>query len=87
MAAAACKTALHSGSRSPARPVDASSTERMTAPMTDLYNPGRTTPQLFAPNLLDNIQNYGLEVDRIVPIHGGVIDFEELESAVQVLRN
>ncbi|MGI9202641.1 MAG: MBL fold metallo-hydrolase [Woeseiaceae bacterium] len=53
----------------------------------DLYNPGRTTPQLFAPNLLDNIQNYGLEVERIVPIHGGTIDFEELESAVHVLRN
>lgn len=53
----------------------------------DLYNPGRTTPQLFAPNLLDNIQQYGLEVDRIVPIHGGIIDFEELETAVQALRD
>jgi len=53
----------------------------------DLYNPGRTTPQLFAPNLLDNIQKYGLDVDRVAPIHGGVIDFGELESAVQLLRN
>ena len=53
----------------------------------DLYNPGRTTPQLFAPNLLDNIQAYGLEVDRIVPIHGGVVPFEELVAAVQGLRN
>lgn len=53
----------------------------------DLYNPGRTTPQLFSPNLLKNIQEYGLQVDRIVPIHGGVVDFEELESAVQMLAN
>ncbi len=53
----------------------------------DLYNPGRTTPQLFSPNLLDNIQENGLNVDRVVPIHGGIIDFAELESAVQSLRN
>ncbi len=53
----------------------------------DLYNPGRTTPQLFAPNLLDNIQKFELDVERIVPIHGGIIEFEELETAVQALRN
>lgn len=53
----------------------------------DLYNPGRTTPQLFSPNLLDNIQKNNLDVDRVVPIHGGIIDFAELESAVQMLRN
>jgi len=53
----------------------------------DLYNPGRTTPQLFAPNLLENIQKFDLDVERIVPIHGGIIDFEELETAVQALRN
>lgn len=53
----------------------------------DLYTAGRTTPQLFAPNLLDNIQKYGLEVERIVPIHGGIVAFEELESAVLELRD
>lgn len=53
----------------------------------DVFNPGRTTPQTFAPNFLDNIQRYGLEVDRIVPIHGGVVGFEMLESTVQELRN
>lgn len=51
----------------------------------DLYNPGRTTPQLFAPNLLANVRRYGLEVDRLVPIHGGVVDFAELETAVEAL--
>ena len=53
----------------------------------DLYTPGRTTPQLFAPNLLSNIQQHGLEVDRIVPIHGNIVDFAELETAVQALGN
>lgn len=53
----------------------------------DVFNPGRDTPQLFAPNLLDNIQRYELEVERIVPIHGGIVDFEALESEVQSLRN
>jgi len=51
----------------------------------DLYNPGRTTPQLFAPNLLENVRQHGLEVDRLVPIHGGVVDFAELETAVDNL--
>ena len=53
----------------------------------DLYNPGRTTPQLFAPNLLDNIRSYGLEVDRVVPIHGDVVGIDVLETAVEALRN
>ena len=53
----------------------------------DLYNPGRTTPQLFAPNLLDNVERLELQVDRVVPIHGGVIEFAELEQAVEALRN
>ena len=52
----------------------------------DLYNPGRTTPQLFAPNLLENIEANGLEVDRIVPIHGGVIPYDELVAAVAALQ-
>jgi glyoxylase-like metal-dependent hydrolase (beta-lactamase superfamily II) len=53
----------------------------------DLYNPGRTTPQLFAPNLLDNVRQYGLEVDRIVPIHGGVVGFDALEADVLALQS
>ena len=53
----------------------------------DLYNPGRTTPQLFAPNMLDNILENNLDIERIVPIHGGIIPFGELEAAVEALRN
>ena len=52
----------------------------------DLYTPGRGTPQLFAPNLMDNIERHELEVDRVVPLHGGVIEFSELEAAVEALR-
>ncbi len=52
----------------------------------DLYNPGRTTPQLFAPNLVDNIERYGLRVDQVVPIHGGVVEYAVLEAAVEALR-
>lgn len=53
----------------------------------DLYTPGRTTPQTFAPNMLENVERYGLEVDRIVPIHGGVIDFNVVQAAVAALGN
>lgn len=53
----------------------------------DLYNPGRTTPQLFAPNLLENVRRHDLEVDRLVPIHGGIVDFEVLVEAVAALQN
>jgi len=53
----------------------------------DLYTPGRTAPQTFAPNMLENIERYGLEVDRVVPIHGGVVDFETVEAAVSSLQN
>lgn len=53
----------------------------------DAYNPNPSRPARFAPNLLDNIQRLGLEIDRIVPIHGGVTDFAELVDHVQGLRN
>jgi glyoxylase-like metal-dependent hydrolase (beta-lactamase superfamily II) len=53
----------------------------------DAFTPAASRAQLYSPNLLDNIQRYGLEVDRIVPIHGGIGDFAELESVVQALRN
>jgi glyoxylase-like metal-dependent hydrolase (beta-lactamase superfamily II) len=35
----------------------------------------------FAANLLDNIQRRGLDVERIVPIHGRVVPFSELQTA------
>lgn len=53
----------------------------------DAYNPNPSRPARFAPNLLDNIQRLGLDIDRIVPIHGGVTDFAELEDHVQGLRD
>jgi glyoxylase-like metal-dependent hydrolase (beta-lactamase superfamily II) len=53
----------------------------------DLYTPGRTTPQLFAPNLLDNIRSHRLQVERIVPLHGTAFEIQELDAAVQALRN
>ena len=53
----------------------------------DLFTLGRTTPQLFAPNLLDNIVNYGLEVETIVPLHGERFDIDALRTAVAELRN
>ena len=53
----------------------------------DLFTVGRTTPQLFAPNLLDNIDNYGLEVESIIPLHGERFDIDALRTAVAALRN
>jgi hypothetical protein len=37
--------------------------------------------------MLENIERFGLEVDRIVPIHGTVIEFDVLEAAVEALGN
>jgi len=53
----------------------------------DAFAPNPGNAQRFAPNLLDNILRLGLEIDRIVPIHGGVGDFAGLEAHVQGLRN
>lgn len=52
----------------------------------DLYSPPAATattvgPFPFAGNLLENIQRRGLEVERIVPIHGRVVPFSELQGA------
>lgn len=52
----------------------------------DAYTPNPTRAQNYSPNLLDNIQRLGLEVDRIVPIHGAIGDFAELEAHVRELR-
>ena len=35
----------------------------------------------FAPNLLRNVNAREWRVDRIVPLHGDVVDFAELEQA------
>ena len=52
----------------------------------DLYNPppaNATTvgPFPFAANLLDNIQRRGLQVDRLVGIHGRVVPLSEIQAA------
>ncbi len=51
----------------------------------DAYSPtSREAP--FAEALLRNIENRGLRVITILPIHGGVSEFEDLESAVRTAR-
>ena len=52
----------------------------------DLYSPPAPNatvigPFPFAANLLENIQRRGLDVERIVPIHGRVVPFSELQAA------
>lgn len=52
----------------------------------DLYSPPAPNatvvgPFPFAANLLENIQRRGLDVERIVPIHGRVIPFGDLQAA------
>lgn len=54
----------------------------------DLYSPppasATTMPAFpFAANLLENIQRRGLQVDRIVPIHGRVVPFGDLQAAAR----
>ena len=53
----------------------------------DAFSPNPGGPQRYAPNMLDNIQRLGLEIDRIVPIHGGIGDFAGLEAHVLELRS
>ena len=52
----------------------------------DLYSPpapNATTPPYapFAANLVENIEQRGLQVDRIVPIHGRVVPMSDLRAA------
>lgn len=54
-----------------------------TPPAPNLPTP---TPMPFAPNLLDNIGRLGLVVDRIIPIHGRVVPFSDLNAAATELR-
>lgn len=53
----------------------------------DLFTPGRTTPQLFAPNLLENIERHELEIDTVLGLHGDIFGIELLREAVSALQN
>jgi glyoxylase-like metal-dependent hydrolase (beta-lactamase superfamily II) len=52
----------------------------------DAYGPGPGV-QPYAPNLLENIQKRKLRVDRIVPLHGGIVPFAELVKATATKVN
>ena len=52
----------------------------------DAYSPGPGV-QPYAPNLLENIQKRKLRVDRIVPLHGGIVPFAELVKAAAAKVN
>ena len=54
----------------------------------DVYSPPAPTatnppPAIFAPNLVENIDRLGLQVDRIVPIHGRVVPASDLRAAAR----
>jgi glyoxylase-like metal-dependent hydrolase (beta-lactamase superfamily II) len=48
----------------------------------DAFSPGGAVAP-YARNLFDNIQSRNLRVDRIVPIHGSIVPFSALVTAVQ----
>ena len=48
----------------------------------DAYSPSSNAAP-FAANLLKNVNDMNWRVDRIVPLHGSVVDFAELEEAVE----
>jgi glyoxylase-like metal-dependent hydrolase (beta-lactamase superfamily II) len=50
----------------------------------DVFSPGSAVAP-YAANLLENIQRRGLQVDRIVPIHGTIVPFAELTRVVAAL--
>lgn len=52
----------------------------------DAFTPGSRSPQTSAPNLLENIERYELEVSRIVPLHNGVVELAALKEAVAALQ-
>lgn len=52
----------------------------------DAFSPGaRVNP--YAANLLENIKRRGLRVDRIVPLHGAITPFSELEKVAAQQTN
>ena len=48
----------------------------------DAYSPASNAAP-FAANLLKNVNDMGWRVDRVVALHGGVVEFTELEKAVE----
>lgn len=52
----------------------------------DAFTPGSRSPQTSAPNLLETIERYQLEVTRIVPLHNGVVELSVLQDAVAALE-
>jgi glyoxylase-like metal-dependent hydrolase (beta-lactamase superfamily II) len=51
----------------------------------DVFTPGAPVHP-YAANLLENIRKHNLRVDRIVPLHGTVAPFAELEKAALAAR-
>ena len=54
----------------------------------DVYSPPAPNavnppPAVFAPNLVENIRRLNIRVDRVVPLHGRVATFAELEAAAR----
>lgn len=55
----------------------------------DVYSPPAPNAQpplpraIFAPNLVENVQRLGLRVDRVVPIHGRVVPYADVEAAAK----
>jgi hypothetical protein len=47
----------------------------------DAYSPG-PGPHIYAANLLENIDKRKLRVDRIVPLHGTIGSYADLQKAV-----
>lgn len=56
----------------------------------DAYTPGPpnqpppATPNALHVNLVSNVQRLGLDVDRILPLHGRVVPFSELRTAARM---
>ena len=50
----------------------------------DAYSPGATpkTPDPFSVNLEANVRRLGLDVERILPLHGMIVPYGELMKAI-----
>ena len=50
----------------------------------DVFTPGaRSSPH--ATNLLDQVRDLGIRVNRIAPVHGQVVPFAELQQVVRTI--
>ena len=47
--------------------------------------PGATNPPHFpfVANLMKNVQNYNLRVDRVIPLHGRSVPYSDVRAAVE----